>query len=135
MKTPFSTRLQQVHLGISPNGCIAVASHEASRDLYENENDILQARLVRSCPSHAWPHGSHEAACPRPILWGPQHEDKLFILHTALVNAMTDIVERWWTDSEAGFPVRMPLEKAEEELLTVGIFYFHGGFAFAHMCG
>ncbi|CEL00913.1 hypothetical protein ASPCAL00505 [Aspergillus calidoustus] len=38
-------------------------------------------------------------------------------LHNALVIAVTDIVERWWTDKEAQFPQRMRLEAEEEELL------------------
>ncbi|KAJ6486947.1 hypothetical protein C8R45DRAFT_996565 [Mycena sanguinolenta] len=38
-------------------------------------------------------------------------------IHDALVLAITSIVERWWTDAEANFPQRMPLEPAEEALL------------------
>ncbi|KAI9046321.1 uncharacterized protein KD926_004159 [Aspergillus affinis] len=117
MEAPFLTRLQQVHLGISPTGLTTVSSHEGTPDLYEKENDALQARLLRLCSSHLWPHDSHDAACPRPILWAPQHQEQLATLHTALATALTDVVERWWVDSEAKFPARMPLEKAEEDML------------------
>jgi hypothetical protein len=40
-------------------------------------------------------------------------------LHEALTAGITDIVERWWTDPEARFPERMPLEKQEKDLLKV----------------
>ncbi|KZL80922.1 hypothetical protein CI238_06647 [Colletotrichum incanum] len=38
-------------------------------------------------------------------------------LHNALTIAVIDIVQRWWTDEDARFPERMPLEPKEEELL------------------
>lgn len=38
-------------------------------------------------------------------------------LHHLLDKALIDIVERWWSDAEADFPARMPLESKEEELL------------------
>jgi hypothetical protein len=41
------------------------------------------------------------------------------LLHEALVEALKNIVPRWFSDVEARFPERMPLEKDEEELLKV----------------
>ena len=38
-------------------------------------------------------------------------------IHKLLDKALVDIVERWFTDKEADFPRRMPLEKHEEDLL------------------
>ncbi|KAJ5144998.1 hypothetical protein N7448_002390 [Penicillium atrosanguineum] len=38
-------------------------------------------------------------------------------LGQALVLAVTDIVERWWSDVGARFPERMPIEPVEEQLL------------------
>jgi hypothetical protein len=34
-----------------------------------------------------------------------------------LTLAITDVVQRWWTDDTARFPQRMPLPKEEEKLL------------------
>ncbi|KMU86017.1 hypothetical protein CIHG_03548 [Coccidioides immitis H538.4] len=45
------------------------------------------------------------------------HYQNIQALHEALVLAITNIVERWWTDSVAKFPERMPLEPQEEDLL------------------
>jgi hypothetical protein len=41
------------------------------------------------------------------------------MLHGALSAALTDIVERWWTATDARFPDRMPLLKKEEDRLKV----------------
>ncbi|KAK1149716.1 hypothetical protein N8T08_005270 [Aspergillus melleus] len=59
----------------------------------------------------------HETLSPHPIL-----TDKKFILdleyfHGALVKAVVDIVDRWWTDTDADFPTRMPLEAPVEAAL------------------
>jgi hypothetical protein len=40
-------------------------------------------------------------------------------LHLALDKAVTDIVERWYSDEKAGFPARMPLSENEDKLLRV----------------
>ncbi|KAJ5503924.1 hypothetical protein N7463_006798 [Penicillium fimorum] len=61
--------------------------------------------------------GSVDASCPCPVLTTQRHDDLLRNLHLALKLAIEDIIERWWTDEEAQFPLRMPLEKEEEDLL------------------
>lgn len=45
--------------------------------------------------------------------------------HEALILALDNIVERWWKDKEAGFPVRMPLASEAEELLRVSSPYIN----------
>jgi len=81
----------------------------------------LHSALVRTCPSNLWPKDSYQSACPMPILISRAHYQQLEILHEALTIALNDIVERWWTDRDARFPERMPLEKEEEDLLKVSI--------------
>lgn len=54
----------------------------------------------------------------------PMLSDKDFLrqlreFHQALTKAIVNIVERWWDDSIAGFPSRMPLEPRVEEVLKV----------------
>jgi hypothetical protein len=44
-------------------------------------------------------------------------------LHTALTASVTDIVNRWWVDTAAEFPKRMPLGEEEEELLKVNMHF------------
>ncbi|THC87547.1 hypothetical protein EYZ11_013008 [Aspergillus tanneri] len=58
-----------------------------------------------------------ETCSPHPIL-----TDKTFILrmaffNDALVKAVVNIVDRWWMDTDADFPARMPLEAPVEAAL------------------
>lgn len=69
--------------------------------------------------SSSWPAGSLDASCPFPVLTTQRHDDNMRNLHLALRLAIEDIIERWWTDDEARFPLRVPLEQEEEELLRV----------------
>ncbi|KAJ5206332.1 hypothetical protein N7491_003049 [Penicillium cf. griseofulvum] len=71
---------------------------------------------LSNCVS-SWPVGSLDASCPCPVLTTQRHDDELRNLHLALKLAIEDIIERWWTDEEARFPLRMPLEPEEEDLL------------------
>lgn len=119
MKYTTPNQLQQVHLGVPPDGLAPVASYPGDKSLYNEEDRALQATIQRLCPAHLWYKGSHKASCPRPILVTAQHQEQLSRLQNALAVAITNIVERWWTDSDAKFPDRMPLEKQEEDLLKV----------------
>ncbi|KHN94385.1 uncharacterized protein MAM_07701 [Metarhizium album ARSEF 1941] len=110
-------QMQQIHVGLGCEGYVPVAHHHADKDIYTREHDALQASLVNSCPAHLWPKSSHKASCPRPILITKHHQTQLAELHEALTTAITDIVERWWTDGERRFPDRMPLSRNEEDLL------------------
>ena len=69
--------------------------------------------------SSSWPAGDLEASCPFPVLITQRHDDDMRNLHLALKLAIEDIIERWWTDDKAQFPLRMPLEQEEEDLLRV----------------
>lgn len=118
MKSP-NALLQQVHLGLGPDGYEPVGHCKADKTTYAREHEVLESSILRICPAHLWPKGSYRAACPRPILISRQHEQQLADLHDALTAATTDIVQRWWTDREARYPERMPLERQEEDLLQV----------------
>jgi hypothetical protein len=109
--TMGATQLQQVYIGFNPNDM------ESGDSIFFQEHTRLQALLLGMCPAHLWHNGSYTAGCPRPILVGKHHQQQLEKLHESLTIAITDIVQRWWTDMNAGFPNRMPLEKEEENLL------------------
>lgn len=40
-------------------------------------------------------------------------------IQSAVGKAVTNIIERWFSDKEADFPSRMPIEKHEEDVLKV----------------
>ena len=123
MKYPTVARLQQVHLKPFPIGYESISSYKGGKEIYKQEYEALQADLTRLCPADLWFQGSHQQSCPRPILVTEEHQEQLAQLHYALATAIADIVSRWWTDSNADFPSRMPLERPEEELLQVCIVF------------
>ncbi|KHN99638.1 uncharacterized protein MAM_02491 [Metarhizium album ARSEF 1941] len=112
--------LQQVHIGLGRNGFEPVGSAVAAADetaCANRQYSQLMDNLLRLCPQHAWPKSSYKAMCPSPILVNQQHQGHLESLHEALTSAVTDIVQRWWSDKEADFPQRMPLARDEEDML------------------
>ncbi|KAL4925440.1 uncharacterized protein BDV17DRAFT_185170 [Aspergillus undulatus] len=77
--------------------------------------------LEKCSPRETWAGDAHQKSVPYPVLVTEAHQRQLAELSEALVLAITDIVERWWSDDEARFPERMQLEPAEEKLLRVSL--------------
>lgn len=119
MRKSTSNLLQQIRVRTKSDLHQLVAEYDAKKSVYAEEEVRFQASLLRRCPVELWPGGANKTACPRPILISREHQKQLEELHEALTAGITDIVERWWTDQEARFPERMPLEKGEEDLLRV----------------
>lgn len=115
------TQLQQVQAHPDKDKYALVASYDADNAAYAQEHRAAKSGLLDLCPAKMWHNNSYSTFCPRPILITQQHQQRLRDLHSGLGLALTDIVERWWTDAEARFPERMPLEPKEEALLQVGI--------------
>lgn len=114
----MSNILKQVHL--KPQGYESVRQdHDRDSDSFLTEHAEFQDSLLSICPKHVWPKASNLLGCPRPILIQPFHQRMVTELHEALTTAITDIVQRWWSDKEANFPGRMPLVPGEEQLLKV----------------
>ncbi|KAH6603992.1 hypothetical protein Trco_007438 [Trichoderma cornu-damae] len=118
MESPQDAKfLTQILLGRGPNGYEAISGSDADETFYKQEHETQQAKLTRSCPSHLWPKGSYTTSCPRPVLINKQHRQQLQELSDALVASVTDIVDRWWFDTAAELPKRMPLGQKEQEIL------------------
>lgn len=118
MATPLC--LQQVHLGPGPAGYLPIDSLSSpNKSDYSQDHAAYEGFLTRDCPASVWPQESYMRSCPRPMLLNRKHHAKLVELHGALSKAILDIVPRWWSDRDAGFPSRMPLEPDEERLLQV----------------
>ncbi|KAI2732198.1 hypothetical protein CBS147332_1337 [Penicillium roqueforti] len=73
--------------------------------------------LEKCSRRETWAGDAHHKSVPYPVLGNEAHQRQLSELSEALVLAITDIVERWWSDVEARFPKRMPVEPVEENLL------------------
>lgn len=111
----------QVAAGRCEDGLISKSISDTNTGTYSTEEAQHQWMLLKSCPEHLWPRGSHLAACPRPILVDQKHQGLLRDMSESLTIAITDIVGRWWTDREANLPQLMPLEKEEEDILRVSV--------------
>lgn len=116
MRDPLVGCLRSVSLPDGDNYSF-VSTEGLDANMRNRHRDRYMSKLIVS--SSSWPAGSVNAACPHPVLITKRHQEQLRELQLALDLAIGDIVERWWTDEEAQFPRRMPLEPEEEELLRV----------------
>ncbi|GAA86981.1 taurine catabolism dioxygenase TauD [Aspergillus luchuensis IFO 4308] len=117
MKPPAPARLQQVHIPFGGGGYEPITSFDSHEGTYSQDHEAIQESLLRFCSDKSWNNSSRSAFMPRPILVSSEHQRQWKELNNALVSAITDIVERWWTDSVSKFPERMPLDPVEEDLL------------------
>lgn len=113
--------MRQICLNESIGGGRLVFPTEADTRIRTQEKRMAESSLENSCARRSWPKASHLAFSPHPMVITERHNASVQAVHEALVLAITNIVERWWTDGDAKFPQRMPLEPQEETLLQVGI--------------
>lgn len=111
------SRYRQISIGQSLHAKELVAAEEAGQAMRLFDLTLMQTSLLSSC--FKWPFDTHCKGCPYPIVVSESRLHDLETLHTLLTIAITNIVERWWTDADARFPQRMPLEEYEEDLLKV----------------
>ncbi|KAF9784267.1 hypothetical protein IL306_007511 [Fusarium sp. DS 682] len=109
--------LTQIYLKPDAEEVLPISQHSVDVAAFTREEAQFQEALLKLCPANLWPGASYTTGCPRPVLVSRHHQHQLQDLHEALTAAITDVVERWWSDRDARFPERMPLEAKEEELL------------------
>ncbi|KAK6712883.1 hypothetical protein SNK03_007292 [Fusarium graminearum] len=114
-------KLTHIIVGPGPDDVVPIASHNIDVASFAREEALLQESVLNLCPANLWHNGSYASGCPRPVLVGEHHQQQMKDLHKALTAAIADIVQRWWSDTDARFPERMPLEPREEELLKVSL--------------
>ena len=114
-----SSKTRQVSLGMSVQAGKLVDAEKAPEETRMADFRTMQASLLSSCSE--WLSNTRLQGCPYPMVVPQPQLDSLGTLHTLLCSAITNIVERWWTDEEARFPERMPLESYEEDVLRVRI--------------
>ncbi|KAF5538989.1 multidrug transporter [Fusarium phyllophilum] len=110
-------QLTQIHIGEGHGEARSISQPNFDAASFSSEEARFQEKLLKLCPANLWPKASYTTGCPRPVLVGRHHQQQLKDLHEALIAALTDVVQRWWSDKDARFPERMPLEAKEEELL------------------
>ncbi|KAF5702799.1 hypothetical protein FGLOB1_9385 [Fusarium globosum] len=112
-----SGHLTQIHIGEGHGEVRSISQQSFDVAPFSSEEARFQEKLLKLCPANLWHKGSYTVGCPRPVLVGRHHQQQLKNLHETLTAAITDVVQRWWSDRDAKFPERMPLEAKEEELL------------------
>ncbi|KAI1495905.1 hypothetical protein F5X99DRAFT_402068 [Biscogniauxia marginata] len=117
MEDTASTKLQQIRVGIDHDVFITIGNSMTTDVAHAKEHDALQSTLLSKCPARLWPKASYRTACPRPILVTKYHQEQIVELSKSLTVAVSDIVQRWWSDQQARFFERMPLKREEEDLL------------------
>lgn len=113
------SRYRQISIGQSVHAKELVPAEEAEQATRLFDLTTMHRSLLSSCPK--WPFDTHSRGCPYPIVVSKSRLQDLEALHILLTTAITNIVERWWTDADAHFPERMPLENYEEDLLRVSL--------------
>jgi hypothetical protein len=114
MVTPPAIQQVSLSLGVE-RGAIApaTATNQARR-----ERDLKTVRQsIQQNLGGPLPFNLHERHPPFNICIPSAFASQVKDIHTLLDRSLVDIVERWFSDEEAGFPGRMPLEKHEEDLL------------------
>ncbi|KAH8821364.1 hypothetical protein F5884DRAFT_84107 [Xylogone sp. PMI_703] len=109
--------LQQISLSLSvAKDAIAPATATS----YKRRDRDLKVVRQHTDPYHfgdAYPFRLNERHSAFTICMTSSFKDQVEDLHKLLDRALIDIVERWFQDTQAAFPSRMPLEPHEEDLL------------------
>ncbi|RAL03488.1 uncharacterized protein BO80DRAFT_488477 [Aspergillus ibericus CBS 121593] len=112
------SQLRSIGVIPSTEGSVEITAPSAvGSEARQRLQDALHSSLLQACPADSWPDKLYLSQCPYPILVDREHLARLATLNKVLVTALDDIVTRWWTDSSANFPARMPLQPVEEKLL------------------
>ncbi|KAL8651647.1 MAG: hypothetical protein Q9210_003135 [Variospora velana] len=110
-----SRDFRQLSLGLTRRKSRLVTVEIADGEAREADYNELQDNLHSLSP--VWPHALDVKACPHPLIVPQSQLLRLEKVHQLLSSAITNIVERWWSDEGACFPYRMPLEPLEEKTL------------------
>ncbi|KAK4139905.1 aerobactin siderophore [Dichotomopilus funicola] len=109
--------LRQVSLGASTIPGIFVSPEDAGQDTRVMEDKCIQEALVRNTAPYGQVPRAAVQLNPHPAVIPMKFLEDLNLFQQALAVALVDLVDRWWTDEEADFPSRMPLEPRAESLL------------------
>ena len=111
------SKIRQISLGLSTQAGKLMSAEERWDRTWPVDVDRMRASLLHS--AREWPHDTYLQGCQYPMVVPKTHLDHLETLASLLQVDITNIVERWWSDTEKHFPERMPLELHEEDVLRV----------------
>lgn len=93
-----------------------IAPTDTQEDHLRSSEHAYYSAFLQTTKGHELP-SPLESFCPHPSLVPRKFLDDLEYFHEAFAAALTNIVQRWFGDSTANFPSRMPLEPLEVQLL------------------
>lgn len=115
----FSSQPLQICLNASKKVGKLVSAIDASHEDRKRAEEVYYSVIYQYTGGPANLPYELRYMTPSPILVSDRFLEDLREFHDALAIALSNIVARWFTDREAGFPKRMPLEQHEEDLLQV----------------
>lgn len=109
--------IQQVSLSLSAERNAIAPATCANNGRLERDLKAVRDHVEPLFAPAKIPIPLHQRMSPFNICITQQFAQTLESVHRLLDRALVDIVERWFTDTEANFPSRMPLESHEEEVI------------------
>lgn len=114
-----NTQMRQVCLQYSHTVGSPVSPTSTKDEHLKSSEETYYSTLLQAVRGEHEPPVSLSAFCAHSILLPERFLTDLKCFHEAFAAALTNIVQRWFADSAADFPSRMPLEPHEQQLLEV----------------
>jgi hypothetical protein len=108
--------LEQISLTLSIEQNIVALATTASKDRQDREAEIIRNYILDEFGGPP-AFNIHERLAPFNICLSRSFAAYVRDVHVLLDRALVDIVGRWFSDEQANFPARMPLERHEEGLI------------------
>jgi hypothetical protein len=125
------SRIQQISLVTTSERGVIVPATGVDEEQRKSSLEIIHHALKESLPDQdVRPFLPLQRLSHSPVYVPIIHLQEVEAFQKALSKAITSIVDRWWSDEEARFPARMPVNPNEEEVLKVGnlwLFIHHVG--------
>ncbi|PVH78482.1 hypothetical protein DL98DRAFT_550048 [Cadophora sp. DSE1049] len=113
-KSPW---LRQISVaGLQHDGRL-LSPEEVTPEVRIKERAFILVNLSKTAAPYGQPTGAARRRNPHPAILPKLFIERLENFHEALALALDSIIERWWKDTDADLPTRMPLEPRTEDLL------------------
>ncbi|KAL3601850.1 hypothetical protein FPOAC2_06133 [Fusarium poae] len=109
--------LMQVSVSRSAEEKRLIPAYCSSLARRARELKILRKNILTDAKGTELAFGIQSRFSPHPVAVSDTLYSRLTQLHVLLGRVFIDIVDRWFTDKNARFPERMPLDPSEESLL------------------
>ena len=109
--------IQQISLSLSAEQNAIAPATAASYARHLRDLETVRSSVLEQNDGHPITFFFNERLSPFNIAITPDFSSQVRSLHRLVDKALIDVIERWYSDKEANFPSRMPLETHEDELL------------------